>query len=429
MRNANTIKTDDDTEKGYHSDDSEDSGLGGSENESSKSPSPLVANKSDIEYVHLYGIFYITQSAKDRIGAALGGVILPSLFTKTFGRGMMMTKFIPEVAGQHITSQLAAQFILNNLIYAAPAIGAIAFFVRCAYVLYQERKAGKSWAEAFKKAGTEGLKTGTKFFLVYMAWSAALLAAAAMGILSGGMLPLGILFVGLMVAIGFSIASFITDKLPGIIANWKDIRVLDKMKEALVSCMLPGFFEGSVWTLMDNPIVNIAGHVAHFGGQVLDVLGVSAAVAVAFFIGVVIVSTIKRWCSVAKENKAKQLEKKTLASDQGIVIAEPLILTAKQKAHMQAYLQLIALSTKANTSKGFSPILVSGLSFIKTPVNSDALRIQKKSTINTADIGFAKKRASKALRSLGLFVSENNETYQKSNDKDAIAYDMPALTA
>jgi hypothetical protein len=265
--------------------------------------------------VKLFGIFHTTQPTKDTIEGALGGVILPSLFTKTFGRGMMMTRHIPEVAGQHVTSQLATQFVLNNLIYAAPAIGAIAFFVRSAYVLYQERKKGAAWSNALKTAGVEGVKTGTKFFLVYMAWTAAVLAAASLGILSGGMLPLGVLFVGLMVAIGFSIASFITDKLPAIIANWETVSMIEKAKETLVSCMLPGLFEGSVWTLMDNPIVNIAGHVAHFGGQALDALAVSAAVAAAFLIGVVIFSAIKSWWSKKQEIKKNPTRPSELPQD------------------------------------------------------------------------------------------------------------------
>ena len=176
--------------------------------------------------------------------------------------------------------------------------------------MWKVRKEG--WKNAVKKASIESLKTATKFFLVYLAWTAAITAAAAMGILSGGTLPLGILFVGAMVAIGFAIASFITDKLPSMIQKWKEAEFSQKLKDIAAACLLTGLFEGAVWTLMDNPIVNVAGHLVHhasrFAAHAADAIGVSAAVAAAFFLGALIVSAVKRYMKVKVYKNQDQAE-------------------------------------------------------------------------------------------------------------------------
>ncbi|MCB1827993.1 MAG: hypothetical protein KDH94_06155, partial [Coxiellaceae bacterium] len=109
----------------------------------------------------------------------------------------------------------------------------------------------------------------------------------------------------------------VADKLPGIISDMKKSyqekglagmvsEKLSHFKSALSelkSCILPGFFEGTVWTLMDNPIVDIGSRIAGLGGKLLDAVGVTAAVCAAFFAGAVIYSSVKRWRALNKNPK------------------------------------------------------------------------------------------------------------------------------
>ena len=72
-------------------------------------PATTIAEyvEKDEERVRLFGSLWITKSAKAGIERSFGGVILPSLFTKTFGRAIMTAKYIPWKASKSIPHLVA----------------------------------------------------------------------------------------------------------------------------------------------------------------------------------------------------------------------------------------------------------------------------------------------------------------------------------
>lgn len=248
---------------------------------------------------------FINRSAYDRIKYSVESVIMPSLATKMYGRWAIISGLVTPI------SHGIGAYLLSNLMYASPEIALIAGLVRFAWVLISDLYSGKSFAEAFKNASKEAIKTAIKFFIVYTVWTLAIAAGTTLGILSGGMLPLGILLVAGLTCLGFAFATFIVDKLPGILAepkkSWETFKdklanLSEKISE-LKACILPGLFEGASWTLMDSSVVNISGHILGFAGRVLDLLGISLAVAGAFFVGAVIHASISRYYAIHKKPK------------------------------------------------------------------------------------------------------------------------------
>lgn len=253
---------------------------------------------------HLFGPFYIYSSIYNRITGAFESVVFVSLFTKLYGRLAIISGLIPKAAAVS-----AGTYILFNLIFGAGPVALLAGIIRFIYVLVKDLYQGKSWSEALKHAAQEALKTAIKFFIVYMIWVLAIAALTPAGLLSGGLLPLGILIVGVIVCLGFLFASFLTDKLPGLLKapkkSWASF--VDKLKE-LKAGVLPALLEGTSWTLMDNDLISISDHVSGLLGVVLDLVGISLVVSGLFFLGAVIHNTISHNRKIKNRRKVSRGE-------------------------------------------------------------------------------------------------------------------------
>lgn len=271
--------------------------------------------------IHLMGCLYISRSAYERLSSSFEGVVLPSLFTKAYGREAMVSGLVT-----HASAGIGS-FILSNLMYAAPEVALIAGTVRFAYVLIKDLRAGVPLEVALKNAAKDAVKTAIKFFIVYMVWTLAVALGTKLGILAGPLLPLGLVMVGVITSLGFTFANFLVETLPAILAepkkSWESFKEkLDKLK----SCFLPGLMEGTAWTLMDNDAVNISGHIGnaigtsagHVIGNVADIVGVSLVVSAMFFVGAVIHSSISRWLNLRKKPKLMEDANKVLKVESGI---------------------------------------------------------------------------------------------------------------
>ena len=141
-------------------------------------------------------------------------VVLPSFATKICGRMMML---------HHIIASNAASiaYLSTNLVaagYIAAISAGIEFFLKL-YELYNDENKVTKW-EKFKSASAIALKTGIKFFMVYMSWVLGTCAMTAIGAMAGPYLALGILGVGVATALGLALATLLTETLPII---WKPI--------------------------------------------------------------------------------------------------------------------------------------------------------------------------------------------------------------
>lgn len=251
-------------------------------------------------------------------------MVMPSLFTKTWGRTLMVLGVI------HYQNFL--NFLLQNLMYAAPEIafisGAVVFF----YQLYLQRKAGIPWGDTLKYAGIFFLKTAVKFFIVYMGWVMALGWVTALGWFAGPFLipallvlalciagliftktirwvlqkyikskaieiimdvvvlvltfmgvaaaayflsPIlaGLLLVGGITALSLWFATFITEVLPDSAKN------VEKARKTLSRA----YVEGVVWAFAERMAIQEI--VSGFFGGFLDVMCVCFSVCAAIFIG------------------------------------------------------------------------------------------------------------------------------------------------
>ena len=141
-------------------------------------------------------------------------VVLPSFATKICGRMMML---------HHIIASNAASlaYLSTNLVaagYIAAISAGIEFFLKLYELYNDENKVTK--LEKFKSASAIALKTGIKFFMVYMSWVLGTCAMTAIGAMAGPYLALGILGVGVATALGLALATLLTETLPII---WKPI--------------------------------------------------------------------------------------------------------------------------------------------------------------------------------------------------------------
>jgi hypothetical protein len=141
-------------------------------------------------------------------------VVFPSFATKICGRMMML---------HHIIASNAASlaYISTNLVaagYIAAISAGIEFFLKLYELYNDENKVTK--LEKFKSASAIALKTGIKFFMVYMSWVLGTCAMTTLGAMTGPYLALGILGVGVATALGLALATLLTETLPII---WKPI--------------------------------------------------------------------------------------------------------------------------------------------------------------------------------------------------------------
>jgi len=282
--------------------------------------------------IHLFGPFFIYAAVYKKLSYSFESVVFISLFTKLYGRLIMISGLITPA------TQGIGHFLLTNLLFGAGPIMMIAAIIRFVYVLAKDLYAGKSWSEALTHASIEAIKTAIKFFIVYMVWTLAIALCTSLGILSGGLLPLGILVVAIIVTIGFMLATFIVDKLPGILmdlkGSWANFKnKLSELKEGI----LPALLEGGSWTLMDNDLVSISGHIAGFIGKAIDLIAVSIIVSGLFFLGAVIYSTLDRYFKInrrAKEIRCPE-QKKTLQRTVSLSGSSPFTTLKRMKQIQQ----------------------------------------------------------------------------------------------
>lgn len=251
-------------------------------------------------------------------------MIMPSVFTKTFGRTLMVTKVIVFTN--------VSTFILKNLMYAAPEIAFIAGLVVATYHYFDQRKQGKSRVDALKIALTYFLKTAIKFFIVYMGWVCAIAFVTAMGWFATPMVLTAVIVAASCVgaAMLLSILKCINRKFGGSkkIENFLDIFMLSCVFAALAAIayfaspvlagllvvggitalslfvatliteVLPdpnkdinkawkmlarAYSEGVVWALIEHIGLNVI--IGGVIGGVVDVMVVSFSVCLAIFIG------------------------------------------------------------------------------------------------------------------------------------------------
>ena len=141
-------------------------------------------------------------------------VVFPSFATKICGRMMML---------HHIIASNAASlaYLSTNLVaagYIAAISAGIEFFLKLYELYNDENKVTK--LEKFKSASAIALKTGIKFFMVYMSWVLGTCAMTTLGAMAGPYLALGIIGVGVATALGLALATLLTETLPII---WKPI--------------------------------------------------------------------------------------------------------------------------------------------------------------------------------------------------------------
>lgn len=243
--------------------------------------------------IQLIGPLYINQEVYNKLAYSLKSVVIESLVTKPFGRW--------EIFSGIVSHANIIAFLLTSLFYAAPGVALIAGLIRFLYVFFEDLYDKRSWKYAVQHASKEALKTAIKFFIVYMVWTLAVSLAIALGIYTGPLLLLGIVLVGVLTSLGFTVASFLVDKLPGLIHSFytkpKETWMLFKTNlYEIIGCVIPGIMEGFFWTLFDNPTaVNISARISGFTGKVLDLAIISVVVSLAFFIGVVIHCSLSRW--------------------------------------------------------------------------------------------------------------------------------------
>jgi hypothetical protein len=198
----------------------------------------------------------------ETISSDFWSIVLPSYLTKLFGRLMMVLGVIK------FTTFMS--FLTFNLAYAAPFVALLAGSVEFAIHFYKAYREGNELQDCLLEGFKAFAKTFIKFFVVYMFWTVAMGLAISFGWMSGPMLIVGLLFVGLGTAMGLLLATAATDILPSGDFSISHIR----------SVMVKAFVEGFTWALMEH--LSICHLLPNVTGAILDIIAVSVVVSTSY---------------------------------------------------------------------------------------------------------------------------------------------------
>lgn len=148
--------------------------------------------------VKLVGSVYVDRKTFLTGKKNLKKVIPTSLLTNAYGHLLMLLGII-----QFTTF---SAFLLVNLCFAAPVIAITAGLVKYLHLTYKGRNKGTSRNKA-------SAITAIKFFIIYMVAMLGIALATTWDVLSGSMLPLGILLVVSFTTLGVILASFLKGTL------------------------------------------------------------------------------------------------------------------------------------------------------------------------------------------------------------------------
>lgn len=240
-------------------------------------------------------------------------VVFPSLFTKLYGRSLMLSGVIQY--------HNFANFILLNLSYAAPFISLLGGLITFSIAAYRAKSEQKSCKEVLLTGLKMGMKTATKFFIVYMSWTLSIGMVMSLGLLTGPYLIVGLLITGVATSMGLFLATVLTEILPNL---------PDKNLALASRTLSRAFTEGLVWTLIEHFSISVAlgGSIL---GKVLDTAAVSLVVSFSFIAGGVVEECAK---NLLKYFKTEVVKHRNKAVDR---VNNLLVLCYKHYSNCQNY--------------------------------------------------------------------------------------------
>lgn len=309
-------------------------------------------------------------------------MILPSVFTKLFGRILMVLKVI--------SYQGFSQFILQNLMYA-PVIALIAGTVVFFYRVYEQYNQGQSLWQSIKLASPYFLKTALKFFMVYMGWVIAMATVNFAGWFAGSFATAAAIIIAVSIAgLAFArLAHYLIDDYAPEHAKWlktaanffaatsvfagvaasayflsatiagllvvggitaaflfaasmiTDV-IFDQAQdtEKAWKMISRAYFEGTVWALVEHVAINVV--IGGVMGGIIDVFCVTTAVCAAIFVGGMVDGNFRRMVRKYKDllqpddlaavhESIKRIKKASLERKQaGVVVREQSISMAAE---------------------------------------------------------------------------------------------------
>jgi len=175
-------------------------------------------------------------------------------------------------------TRLFSNFFLSSLFFGLLVGGA--YFLFTLFSLIQQQK---SFQEIFTYAVLATTKNTIKFTLTYLVWSLAVALAINLSLLSGGLLPLGILLISNLMIIGHLLMDFIITKTPKLITAIRKTTGSKKLKLSHIKTwLMPELMGRSFWSLVTTTSARICGHLPGLLLKTMLFTGIGFFIGIAF---------------------------------------------------------------------------------------------------------------------------------------------------